>query len=199
MNRLFHISPIGDLKIIEPNISSHGKAWVYATECIPLGLAFGVKEHSDFHTMISGRGKDKKYTPYIVENYSGAFDLYKGKSCYIYEVDNTDFKENMTSWSEDFVSDKPVKVLNCQKIDDIFEELCKYQNAGEIILYNYDDVQNKEELKWLKLFLNEHNYRLCKIVCEREDEMKDRFEFCKDKFPQIMQEVMLKNDKNQKI
>lgn len=41
---LYHISNVHGLKILEPRISTHGQAYVYAVDNLTIGLLFGAKK-----------------------------------------------------------------------------------------------------------------------------------------------------------
>ena len=49
---LFHVSSTPDIKVLEPRVSTHGKAYVYAIENLVTGLLFGAKK-DDFDLIIS--------------------------------------------------------------------------------------------------------------------------------------------------
>ena len=144
--RLFHVSHTGDIKVLKPKISTHGKAYVYATKNLELALLFGSsKSYGDFDGMY-GTINNK---PYFYEAYQGALKRrFKGESCYIYEVDPTDFIEGETSFKSEVVSEKPVKVLSCTKIDDLYDYLLKLIDEGKIEFKQYSlDVDYQKEIK----------------------------------------------------
>ncbi|MBQ8909246.1 MAG: hypothetical protein IJY90_03065 [Clostridia bacterium] len=114
MDKLYHVSKVPGLNLLEPRVSTHGKPYVYAAKDLCLALLFGSsKSHGDFDGMY-GR---KDGVPYFYEAYHGAFkDRFQGEICYIYEVERETFKENQTSFKAELVSEVPVKVLNCTKV-----------------------------------------------------------------------------------
>ena len=42
--KLYHVSKVPNLKVLEPRISTHGKEYVYATTNLEFALFFGGKE-----------------------------------------------------------------------------------------------------------------------------------------------------------
>ena len=91
---LYHVSPKTGLKTIQPHVSTHKKAYVYAIENMVTGILFGAKQ-DDFDFIIS---TDESDTPIIYECYPDAFKkIYQGKSRSVYLVDEKDFQRGLTS------------------------------------------------------------------------------------------------------
>ncbi len=197
--KLYHFSTVPDIKELKPAEISGRQAFVYATDCIPLGLLFAIKGFRDLDGETSGRGPGKQYIPYYMEAHPHGLDKYKGVSCYMYEVDPTTFEEGRTSWSEDLVSEKPVKVLSCTKINDVYKELVKYEKQGKIKIYRYKDSQNDPEMKKRVhdhakrailhyesiLFLNESDF----LDPQQFKRCKELQEFISNNFPEIVKEI----------
>jgi len=78
MKFVYHSSPKQHIKIFEPNVSTHGKSWVYATKDKVMSLLFISGIGGDFTCQV---GRDPETgRPYICERFKGAFDFrYKGK------------------------------------------------------------------------------------------------------------------------
>ena len=96
--KLYHVSHIANLKVLEPKLSSHNKEYVYATKDIVVALFFGsVKTMRDLDGLYGGGFNGRK--PFFYEGFPGAFKRrFEGTSCYIYEVDPTNFEEGKTSY-----------------------------------------------------------------------------------------------------
>ena len=93
---LYHVSPNAGLKTLYPRVSSHKKAYVYAIENFVTGLLFGVKM-DDFDISTNENG-----FPTVYECYPDAFkNIYQGKNCSVYVVDDEGFKRGLTSWSKE--------------------------------------------------------------------------------------------------
>lgn len=180
--KLYHISHTPNLKEIEPHISTHGKNYVYAIEYLPLGLFFGIRGHGDFDGILSGRGKNKEHLPYFSEAYEGALNLYKGQKCYVYEVDSKYFSQK-TSWSEEYVSEKPVKVLNCRVVEDILSEMEEYEREGKIKLNRYSLDEQYQTL------MNNYLKERIEMYGIWKNPKTEIYKFCEEKFPQVLKEV----------
>lgn len=138
---LYHVSPNAGLKTLHPHESSHKKAYVYATENIIVGLLFGVK-WDDFDVSTDENGLTTVY-----ECYPDAFrNIYQGKSCSVYVVDDEGFQRGLTSWDEELVCDKEVEVQNEITIIDLYERLIEEESLGNLVIQRYkfnDDYRKK--------------------------------------------------------
>ena len=71
MQKLYHVSDVPNLKILEPRVSTHGQPFVYATPYLEFALFFGSKKSKgDFDGMY---GINKQGKPYFYEAYKNAF------------------------------------------------------------------------------------------------------------------------------
>jgi len=128
---VYHSSTISGLKVLEPKPSTHKIPWVYATRDIAsAGMFLG--DNLDFICQTGfSRGK-----PYIWERFKGAFDLgYKNKKGSIYYLKPDTFKEGMTSFTQEVVSEVPVKVEKEIHIDNVQEFLLNLEKEGELSLF----------------------------------------------------------------
>ncbi len=143
MPMLYHVSPIAGLETIHPHESSHKKAYVYATGNFVVGLLFGVKQ-DDFDFCIS---TDENGLTTVYECYPDAFrNIYQGKNCSVYVVDDEGFERGSTSWDEELVCAKEVKVQNEIRIVDLYETLIEEESQGNIVIRRYefnDDYRRK--------------------------------------------------------
>ncbi|MDE7300378.1 MAG: hypothetical protein K2N94_16390, partial [Lachnospiraceae bacterium] len=138
-----HVSPSAGLKTLQPHVSTHGKAYVYAIENMVTGLLFGVR-HDDFDFSIS---TDENKKPIVYECYPGAFQrVYQGKSCSVYEVGEEGFQRGMTSWSPELVSENEVPVINEIVVADLHEKLLEEEKSGnlQICRYEYSEDYRKK-------------------------------------------------------
>lgn len=140
---LYHVSPQKGLKTIQPHISTHKKAYVYAIENMVTGMLFGAK-HDDFDFMID---TDENDIPIICECYQDALqNVFRGKACSVYEVDNKGFQRGITSWEPELVSENEVEVIREIVIEDLYEQLLKEEQNGNLKIYRYefcDDYRKK--------------------------------------------------------
>ncbi len=131
---LYHVSRTGNLKVIEPKISTHNKAYVYALRNLHTALLFGA-EKDDFDFILDEiNGK-----PRIYECYPNAFkEIYSEKSCSIYELEETGFRQNMTDWKPELVSEQAVEVIKEIKVTNLYDILMEEVEKGNIILNLYE-------------------------------------------------------------
>lgn len=103
---LYHVSSTSGIKILEPRVSSHGKAYVYAIDNLVMALLFGAK-HDDFDFLLT----EEEGKPTVYECYPNAFEkVYVGKSCAVYELKEDGFLSGMTSWEPELVCENKVEV-----------------------------------------------------------------------------------------
>lgn len=132
---LYHVSQKTGLKILQPHLSTHKKAYVYAIENIVTGMLFGTKQ-DDFDFMIS---TDDKNIPVLYECYPNAFEnIYKGKSCSVYLVNDEGFQRGMTSWEPELVCESEVEVIEEIFIKDLYQRLLEEEQGGNLIIYRYE-------------------------------------------------------------
>lgn len=190
--KLYHISNIPDIKILQPRKSTHGVPYVYATSNLELGLLFGSsKSYGDFDGMY-GTNDDK---PYFYEAYPNALKRrFENEVCYIYEVDPSTFEKGKTSFRAEVVSEKPVKVLSCLKVDDLYSHLLSLIDEGRVEYKPY----KKDDLEYVEM-INEHiKDRLMRFGILQNKESK-YYKFCKEKFPTILDEIESNNKQRKKI
>lgn len=133
--KLYHASPVRGLTRLEPRVSTHQQAYVYAVADPVTALLFGVKQ-DDFDFIISTEDH-----PVVYECYPNAFAArYQGKSCSLYQVDETGFQSGLTSWSVEYVSRTSAEVLQEQQIDDLHAALLDYARQGQLTLRTYQDT-----------------------------------------------------------
>lgn len=132
---LYHVSNIGGIKVLEPKVSSHGKAYVYAIENRVTGLLFGAR-WDDFDFILDANDSG---TPEIYECFPDAFDrIYRGRRCYVYELTEGGFMRGMTGWSPELVSENAVRVISETVVEDLYSALSDASDAGELILHRYE-------------------------------------------------------------
>ena len=132
---LYHVSQETGLKTIQPHISTHKKAYVYAIENMVTGILFGAKK-DDFDFIVI---TDESNTPIIYECYPDALKkVYKGKSCSAYIVNDMGFQRGLTSWEPELVSDKEVEVISEIVIEDLYQRLLEEEQNGNLIIFRYE-------------------------------------------------------------
>jgi len=135
---VYHASKIGGLKILEPRPSTHKIPWVYATKDIAT-TAMYLGENFDFICQ-TGFSKEK---PYIWERFERAFDLgYKNKKGSIYYLKPDTFKEGVTSFTPEIVSEVPVKVEKEVPINDVQSFLINLAKEDKLKIFMFPDTPN---------------------------------------------------------
>jgi len=195
----YHGRMTGGLEVITPHKCKHDKAYVYASNNIPLCIIFAVKRTGENITF--GVGKFGK--PYITEFYQGAFDdRFKNRVCYLYKLPKKEFSCK-TEYIE-LVCDKPVKVMDCIKIYDSASYLLSLEKQGKLKINRYQNLNKKQKKHIQEILINAlKKYIDFKLLSNQEyfklnDEeklnyniKKQRYEFCIKKFPAIMEKLKM--------
>lgn len=133
---LYHVSSAPDIKVLEPRVSTHGKAYVYAIENLVTGLLFGAKK-DDFDFFIS---TDEAGIPSCYECYPGALEeKYKDKSCTVYELSEEGFQRGKTSWSVELVCETEVPVQRSIYIPDLYIRLLEEEQKGNLRIHRFEN------------------------------------------------------------
>lgn len=148
---LYHVSQTSGLQTLQPHVSTHKKAYVYAIENIITGLLFGTKQ-DDFDFIISTDDND---VPTIWECYPNALrEIYEGKRCSVYEVDEKGFQCGVTSWSSELVCESEVEVINEIVVEDLYQRLLVEEQNGNIKIHRYE-------------FCDEYRKKISKHIVDR--------------------------------
>ena len=187
--KLYHVSKVLNIELLEPKKSTHGIPYVYATSNLELALLFGSsKSYGDF----DGVYGTKNGKPYFYEAYPNAFKRrFENEVCYIYEVDSSTFEKGKTSFGAEVVSEKPVRVLSCEKVDDLYSLLLSLINEGKISYEPYNE-NCAEYIKMINAHIKDRlvNFR----ILQNKDSMT--YKFCKEKFPSLVNELESSNEQN---
>ena len=180
--KLYHISNTPKIKVLTPRKSTHGVPYVYATANLELGLLFGsTKSMGDFDGVYGVRnGK-----PYFLEAYPNALKRrFENETCYIYEVDPTTFKEGETEFDAELVSKENVKVLNCEKVGDLYGKLKSLIDSGSITYVPY--MEN--DSKYVEMINAHIKDRLVRYGILDKPKSKV-YKFCQKHFPAVIDEL----------
>ena len=189
--KLYHVSKIPNLTVLQPHVSTHGKAYVYATPNVECSLFFGGNmSFGDFDGIY---GVDNNIA-YFYEAYKGALKRrFDNAVCYIYEVDPSTFIEGKTTFNGELVSEKPVKILNCKKIESIYNILLELNNQSKIILHFYQDSEEYKNI--IDAHIADRIVRF-NVLNHKNDII---YKFCKEHFPEILARLEEENDSINKI
>lgn len=136
MKYVYHGSNISNLKKIKPNVSTHMKKWVYATPSKAIATIFLSSKGNDLYYYLGGSGT-KESPIVLVERKKGMFKKIFNVSGSIYKLNGNNFLENQTGWSLEVISDKEARVIDEYYVENVYEELIKLNNEGELNLYLY--------------------------------------------------------------
>lgn len=132
----YHVSKTAGITVLKPHVSTHKKAYVYATENMVTGLLFGAP-HDDFDFIINVEDD----IPVIRECYPDAFrTVFCGRACSVYEVYEDGFKKGMTSWDSELVCEHEVPVVHETAIDDLYSRLLDEESDGTLKICRYEDT-----------------------------------------------------------
>lgn len=139
---LYHVSSTAGIKILEPRVSSHQKAYVYAIDNLVTALLFGARQ-DDFDFLIDEKGGK----PIIYECYPNAFEtVYTGKDCSVYEIAEAGFLRGVTSWEPELVCEHAVEVLREVKVTDLYERLLEEEKQGNLQINRYQDTMEYKKI-----------------------------------------------------
>ncbi|MDC7243618.1 MAG: hypothetical protein PQJ44_06750 [Sphaerochaetaceae bacterium] len=191
----YHGSKISDIKELIPNYSLHNEKYVYLTTNKAVALIYTVnaiekyyednnlEKPSFIHPWYS-YGFNKNRLPVIEEYYLNATkETYSGKSGYIYICDVPNEYSNPTNIYCAVVTKEKVKTVHEEYIEDVYEEILKYEKMGLLKIRYFKDNSEafqkriddyiKDDIKKYKLLENtENNY----------------YVFLKAKFPYIFKQ-----------
>lgn len=139
----YHISREKGLTELEPRVSTHKEAWVYALTDPAIGLIFAGRDNFGYKADDSFTcfGTTKDNIPEVYELYEGCLEeILKNKDAYIYELEDSGFMENKTSWSPEWVSPNKTKIVGFKYIKDLLTEIKKLEKNGKYIIHYYKNT-----------------------------------------------------------
>ena len=140
---LYHVSATPNLKTLQPRISSHGKAYVYAIDNLVTGLLFGAKK-DDFDFLLYTDDYD---SPVIYECYPDAFsNIYQGKCCSVYELQEDGFLRGITGWEPELVCEREVTVQQEIVIPDLYTRLLEEEAKGSLTVHRYSSEPEYQKI-----------------------------------------------------
>jgi len=179
MKYVYHASKIQGLKVLEPRVSSHEKAWVYAMEK-PEHCSLFLGNCND---LINQIGPLRNGVPYIVERFKDSLLFaYKDKNGSIYTLDAANFKKGMTSFDLELVSENPCEVIKEDKIQDSLDNILKLESEGKLTIYRYPEVPD--------FYPNDKSDLVKKAVRSVKKYGELRLEFIKKYHPDIVERVL---------
>ena len=145
--KIFHISKTAGIKLLEPRVCAHEKAWVYASYHLETALLFGGGLWSDWDFIYKRNYDTGELT--VSETYPGVFEkTFEGKQCVLYEVEDSGFLEGQTHMWDEIVSEAPTKTLKERKISNLADAIKKAEKQGKLKLEFFaSSKEYKEKIK----------------------------------------------------
>ncbi len=144
----YHGSPIGDLKELTPSLSEHNKPYIYFSTNPLVALLYAVKpvpKPFSFYPY----GFDKNGNLVYSEYFENAFyELYNGKTGYLYEAENLNNIQNPTNINSAVACENPIKITNVTKISNLYEHYLEREKLGKFFIKKNSDI-SPEEMKFV--------------------------------------------------
>ncbi|MBR4471010.1 MAG: hypothetical protein IKS54_06885 [Erysipelotrichaceae bacterium] len=187
----YHASSNGEIKILEPRISEHGKPLIYFSrkrENVLVYLSNAVEKYCKENGFVYD-GKYQKWGPYgfeedgklrLEEYYPNALkETYQGVSGYIYSVEDIKNINRDIPIPDVICGSEAVKIDSVEYIVDAYDEILKAEKDGLISILSYEDLSDKKN-RWLEKTIKEEYENA-------SDHPEYRF-FLKAKFPCLFME-----------
>ena len=192
----YHASNRGDLKILKPHVSSHGKSWVYFStkrENILVYLSNAVEKHikekynrplqkyekwASYGITNDGKVRVEEYYPNATK------ETFGGVSGYIYSVNNLQNPQPLRGIKDVFVIQDEVSVDGVEYVEDAYVEILKAEQEGKIVVERYEEISDQKR-QWI------HNIILSEYQNSENDDYK---EFLLDKFIWLKDAINNKKD-----
>lgn len=148
-NFLYHGSPVSGLKVLRPEVSEHGKPYVYLSADMAAAALYAVRPvESPYNWYPYGFDWDRTlvYTEYYADALA---DIYREKTGFLYRCSGAGISENPTGIPGVYVSQAPVTVLEEQEIPDMLVWLLEQEKRGHLRIRRYSDLtrEAKEQLE----------------------------------------------------
>lgn len=164
---LYHGSSIGNLIELTPQISDHGKPYIYFVANPVIALFYTVKIVDKPYNWYPYGFKNG--IPVYTEYYPDALaDVYKGRHGYIYEFEKVENAENPTEINCVSVCTAPIKTEKITEIPDVYVKLLEHEKNGELVIERYETLSNnrlnqirnmvKSEIEKYNLKNNDNSY-----------------------------------------
>lgn len=141
---LYHGSPIGGLHELKPFLSEHGKPYIYFASDPLVALFYAVKPvPKPFSFYPYGFDKDGRVT--YAEYYENAFyELYHGKTGYLYVCKSLAYTENPTAINCAYVCSRPVEVDEVMIVPDLYAFYREQAEKGAFRIRPRSEISEKE-------------------------------------------------------
>ena len=140
----YHGSSVKGLKELKPFLSEHGKPYIYFATNSLIALLYAVKpvpKPFSFYPY----GFDKNGNVVYSEYYENAFyDLYKGKTGYLYLCDDLKETDTPTKINCVYATTQSVKIDRVTKISDLYIFYKEQEEKGLFSIKQKSEISDKE-------------------------------------------------------
>jgi hypothetical protein len=139
MSILYHGSDQKNLLVIKPNVSTHGKKYIYATKYRSIALLF-LSRWNDFLLTLGTDIINDKLKITLVERYKNSIqEIYSEKSGAIYTLDSKNFIQEKGMWEFEYISEQEETPTSCEIINNILDEINMLNKNREVEIFYYPD------------------------------------------------------------
>ena len=185
----FHASPVGDIDVLTPHVSNHGRALTYFSTKRENTLVYlsnavekfcreqGIYQEGPFHKWAT-YGFDCAGLLVLDEYYPNALrETYQGVSGYIYTVEQLGKWE----WQKDIpggaVTEENANVIGCEYVPDAYIAIMEAAEQGKIIVRNFEEHPERF-MKWVRQMVKTE-YIQAEADPGYRAFLRDKFDFCK--------------------
>lgn len=140
----YHGSPVGGLTELKPFLSEHGRPYVYFASNPLVALLYAVKPvpkpFSFYPYGFDGTG-NVIYSEYFENAF---FELYHGKTGYLYQCSNLQNVENPTQINCAYTCHKSVKVDCTEEVPDLYAFFKEQETKGLFRIKRRQEISNRE-------------------------------------------------------
>lgn len=140
----YHGSPVKGVKELKPFLSEHGKPYIYFATNPFVALLYAVKpvpKPFNFYPY----GFDKNGNVVYSEYYENAFyDLYKGKTGYLYECDDLKQTDTPTKINCAYATTESIKIDRVTEISDLYLFYKEQEAKGLFSIKQKSKISDKE-------------------------------------------------------
>ena len=141
----FHGSKAGDIKEL---VTSHGRdGYVYATSSRLVALTYAARVQPNLFSSLNGKECFWELKPNLFEK------MTKNKSAYIYLLEEKDFEpipqSNKCGHQDCYRVHENVKVIGKEFIEDVYEELLKYEKNGEFEIIREHEIPPERKVQMI--------------------------------------------------
>lgn len=144
---LYHGSIIANITELSANSSLHGKTnqkAVYLTACSPYALLYIWDSNRNIKQGKHVTAWIKDGIVYYEEQFPNQLKtFYDGVGGYLYVVDDTTLCSPVSDRESMWFSLNNIKIDVAEYIPNVYDELCKYINTGELKVIHFEDITNE--------------------------------------------------------